>query len=108
MPRRFLVTGGAGFVGSHLVACLLDRGDRCVVFDNLRTGHRGAVLRGAQFVEGDLKDRATLDAVLSDGPGDGVFHFAAMSLVGESMREPYRYLAENVGAGIALIDACVR
>ncbi|HEX3348631.1 MAG TPA: UDP-glucose 4-epimerase GalE [Acetobacteraceae bacterium] len=108
MPRRFLITGGAGFVGSHLVALLLDRGEHCVVLDNLRTGHRGAVLPGAAFAACDLADAAALDAVLADGPWDGVFHFAAMSLVGESMREPYRYLAANVGTGIALIDACVR
>ena len=108
MPRRFLVTGGAGFVGSHLVATLLDRGDACVVLDNFRTGHRGAVLPGARLIAGDLGDRAALDAALADGPWDAVFHFAAMSLVGESMREPYRYLAENIGSGIALIEACVR
>ncbi|MBV9812148.1 MAG: UDP-glucose 4-epimerase GalE [Acetobacteraceae bacterium] len=108
MPRRFLVTGGAGFVGSHLVALLLDRGESCVVLDNLRTGHRGAILPGARLVTCDLSDRAALDAVLSDGPWDGVFHFAALSLVGESMREPYRYLADNIGCGLALIEACVR
>jgi len=108
MPRRFLVTGGAGFVGSHLVATLLDRGDACVVLDNLRTGHLGAVLPRARLITCDLADRVALDEALADGPWDAVFHFAAMSLVGESMREPYRYLAENIGSGIALIEACVR
>ena len=108
MKQRFLVTGGAGFVGSHLVAELLDRGASCVVLDNLRTGHREAVLPGARLVEGDLGDADRLDAVLADGPWDGVFHFAAWSVVGDSMRDPMRYFIENAGNGARLIDACVR
>ncbi len=105
---RFLVTGGAGFVGSHLVAALLERGDQCVVIDNLRTGHRAAVLPGARLVEADLADRHTLDALLADGPWDAVFHFAARSLVGESMREPLLYFQDNAAIGFSLIDACIR
>jgi UDP-glucose 4-epimerase len=108
MPRRFLVTGGAGYVGSHTVAALLQRGDDVVVLDNLRTGHRGAVLPGARLVEADLADGAAVDAVLANGGWDAVFHFAALSLVGESMRQPFRYLAENGINGIRLIDACAR
>ena len=108
MGKRFLVTGGAGFVGSHLVAALLDRGDEVVVFDSLATGHRQAVLPGARLVEGDLDDEALLDGTLADGPWDAVYHFAALSIVGESMREPFRYLAVNVGTGVRLIAACVR
>jgi len=108
MSGRYLVTGGAGFVGSHLVAALLDRGDACGVLDNLRTGHAGAVLPGARAVVGDLADQAALDRVLADGPWDAVFHFAALSLVGESMREPLRYLGENFGNGLNLLQACVR
>jgi UDP-glucose 4-epimerase len=108
MPQRFLVTGGAGYVGSHLVAALLDRGDAVVVLDSLRTGHRAAVLPGARLVEADLADPAAVDAVLADGPWDAVFHFAALSLVGESMQFPFRYLIENGVSGIGLIDACVR
>ncbi|MGC4106932.1 MAG: UDP-glucose 4-epimerase GalE [Thermomicrobiales bacterium] len=108
MAHRYLVTGGAGYVGSHLVAELLSRGDECVVIDSLRTGHREAILPGARFVEGNLADTALLDSVLSDGTWDAVFHFAALSLVGESMRDPNLYFIENVGSGARLIDACVR
>jgi UDP-glucose 4-epimerase len=108
MTQRFLVTGGAGYVGSHIVAALVDRGDRVVVLDNLRQGHRAAVPDGVPLVVADLADAAAVDAVLADGPWDGVLHFAALSLVGESMREPFRYLRENVLTGIGLIDACVR
>jgi UDP-glucose 4-epimerase len=108
MNKRFLVTGGAGYVGSHLVAELLNRGGECTVFDDLSTGHRAAVLPGARLVEGRLADAALLDSVLADGPWDAVFHFAARSLVGESMREPMFYFRENVGNGAALIDACIR
>jgi UDP-glucose 4-epimerase len=108
MKRRFLVTGGAGYVGSHLVAELLNRGADCVVLDDLSTGHRAAVLPGARLVAGDLADAGLLDGVLAEGPWDAVFHFAARSLVGESMRDPMLYFRDNVGNGARLIDACVR
>jgi UDP-glucose 4-epimerase len=108
MPGRYLITGGAGFVGSHMVAALRARGDACVVFDNLSTGHRAAVPPDVRLVEADLNDVAALDATLADGAWDGVFHFAALSLVGDSMRDPARYFGENVGNGMRLVDACVR
>jgi len=108
MAQRFLVTGGAGYVGSHLVAALRDRGDAVTVLDNLRMGHRAAVPDGVPLVHADLADAAAVDAVLADGPWDAVFHFAALSLVGESMAEPFRYLLENGANGIRLIEACVR
>src|ERR1700722_1311497 len=133
MAQRFLVTGGAGYVGSHLVAALLERGDEVTVLDNLRTGHRAAVPAGARLVLGDLADRDVIDAVLGNAvlgnavlsdavPGDAVtgddspadprwdavFHFASLSQVGESMRMPMRYLLDNAANGIRLIDACVR
>jgi UDP-glucose 4-epimerase len=108
MTQRFLVTGGAGYVGSHLVASLLDRGDQVTVLDNLRTGHAAAVPAGAPLVVADLADGDAIDAVMRDGTWDAVFHFASLSQVGESMRMPMRYLQENAGNGIRLIDACVR
>lgn len=108
MTKRYLVTGGAGFVGSHCVLALADQGHEVMVLDNLRQGHRSAVPSGCELIVADLADRARVDDILADGPWDGVLHFAALSLVGESMREPYRYLRENGLTGIALIEACVR
>jgi UDP-glucose 4-epimerase len=105
---RFLVTGGAGYVGSHLVAALLDQNHDVVVYDNLRQGHAPAVLPPATLIEAQLSDTARLNEVLADGPWDAVFHFAALSLVGESMQRPFYYLAENSLLGIGLIEACVR
>src|SRR5438309_12124832 len=103
MAQRFLVTGGAGYVGSHLVAALLDRGDDVTVLDNLRTGHRAAVPPGVRLVVADLADGGTVDAVLGDGSWDAVFHFALLSQVGESMRMPLRYLLDNAGNGVGLM-----
>lgn len=108
MARRFLVTGGAGYVGSHLVAALAERGESVVVLDNLLTGHRQAVPAGVQLVVADLADTGTVDALLADGPWDAVFHFASLSQVGESMRLPFRYLIDNGVNGMRLIEACVR
>ncbi len=108
MNERYLITGGAGFVGSHVVAELLARNADCVVFDNLSTGHAKAVLPGARLIEGDLADAGLVDRVLADGPWAAVFHFASLSIVADSMREPLRYLNENVGCGLNLIEACIR
>lgn len=104
---KILVTGGAGYVGSHAVLALLARGAEIVVLDNLRQGHRAAVAGAARLIEGDIADEALLDRVLGEG-FDAVLHFAALSLVGESMRAPLRYLRGNAAAGMVLIDACLR
>ena len=108
MPQRLLVTGGAGYVGSHLVAALLDRGDSVTVIDNLRTGHKAAVPAGVKLVVADLSDGQAIDAVMGDVSWDAVFHFASLSQVGESMRMPMRYLLDNAANGVRLIDSCVR
>ena len=104
MARRFLVTGGAGFVGSHMVAALRDRGEETVVVDNFNTGHRQSVPADVRLIEADLSDTAAVDAILGDGPWNAVFHFAAVTQVGESMREPLRYLLQNAANGLRLID----
>jgi UDP-glucose 4-epimerase len=106
--RRFLVTGGAGYIGSHFVALLCARGEHVVVLDNLSTGHGAAVPDGARLVVADLADQAAVDAVLAEGGWHAVFHFAGLIEVGASMREPCRYLLDNAMLGMRLIDACVR
>ncbi len=108
MARRFLVTGGAGYIGSHLVALLAARGEDVVVLDNLSTGHRAAVPDGVRLVVAELADQAAVEAVLADGSWDAVFHFAALIEVGASMREPFRYLLDNAMLGTQLVAACVR
>jgi UDP-glucose 4-epimerase len=108
MTRRFLITGGAGYVGSHVVAALVERDETVVVLDNLRTGHRGAVPPRVELVEADLADNAAVEALLGDGSWHAVFHFASLTQVGESMRLPFRYLIDNGVNGMRLIEACVR
>ncbi len=108
MARRYLVTGGAGYVGSHLVAALCDRGEEVVVLDDLRQGHREALPAGLRLVVAPLSDAAALEGLLAEGGWHAVFHFAARSLVGESMRDPFPYLLGNAADGMRLIEACLR
>ena len=105
---RYLVSGGAGYVGSHTVLALLDRGDEVVVLDDLSKGHAEAVPAGARLVRGRCEDRAVLEQALALGPFDAVLHFAALSLVGESMRQPMRYMAQNLATTMALAEAAVQ
>jgi UDP-glucose 4-epimerase len=105
--ETFLVTGGAGYVGSHCVAALVERGVRVVVLDNLQQGHRAAVPAEAAFVAGDLADAALVRRVFAEHRIDAVLHFAANSLVGESMREPFKYLGDNVVNALNLLRAAV-
>jgi UDP-glucose 4-epimerase len=99
-----LVTGGAGYIGAHACKALARAGYTPVVFDNLSTGHRAAVKFGP-LVEGDLMDRAAIDAALTEYAPRAVMHFAALSQVGESMQDPARYWRENVLGGLNLIEA---
>jgi UDP-glucose 4-epimerase len=107
MPHQktVLVTGGAGFVGSHCVAELIARQYNVVVFDNLQQGHRAAVPAQAEFVEGDLASHAALARLFSAFQFDAILHFASNSLVGESMRNPHLYLYDNVVNALNLVQA---
>ena len=104
---KILVTGGAGYIGSAAVEQLIAAGESVVVFDNLSLGHREAVHPAAVFVKGDLSNRAEIDGALSDHRPDAVMHFAAKSLVGESMEKPFLYLGDNVRNGLNLLESMV-
>src|SRR5580700_316115 len=97
---RLLVTGGAGYIGSVVAAQLAEDGHEVVILDDLSTGHADAVPPGAVLVEGDLRSAAA--PLLADGV-DAVLHFAARSLVGESVAEPARYWEQNLGGTLALL-----
>ena len=104
---KILVTGGAGYIGSAAVELLIAAGESVIVFDNLSLGHRAAVHPAAVFVKGDLSNRAEIDGALSDHRPDAVMHFAAKSLVGESMEKPFLYLGDNVRNGLNLLESMV-
>ena len=100
---RLLVTGGAGYIGSVVAAQLVEAGHDVTVLDDLSTGHADAVPDGAKFVEGTLQVDAA--PVMRDGAFDAVLHFAAKSLVAESVEYPERYWSNNLGGTLALLDA---
>jgi UDP-glucose 4-epimerase len=102
---RVLVTGGAGYIGSVAAAQLVAEGHDVVVFDNLYQGHLAAVPAGARIVEGDLADRAAVDAVMAEHRPEGILHFASHTLVGESMRKPFLYLGVNTRNGLNLLES---
>jgi UDP-glucose 4-epimerase len=104
---KVLVVGGAGFVGSTSVERLIEAGHEVVVYDNLSTGHGGAVPDGARLEVGDIQDGQRLANLLADGV-DAVLHCAARSLVAESMADPGLYYRTNVGGGVILLEAMKR
>jgi len=99
-----LVTGGAGYIGSHTVAELLEQGKEVVVIDNLQTGHKDALL-GGKLYEGDLRDKELLKRLFAENEIEAVIHFAANSLVGESMKDPVKYFDNNVYGTLCLLEA---
>ncbi|QSH41953.1 UDP-glucose 4-epimerase GalE [Lentisphaerota bacterium ZTH] len=104
---KVLVCGGAGYIGSACAEYLIDNGHEVTVFDSLVTGHRAAVDRRAQFIHGDLADRELIIDTCRKGSFDSIMHFAAFSLVGESMQNPSKYFRNNLANGINLADAAV-
>jgi UDP-glucose 4-epimerase len=102
-----LVTGGAGYIGSHVVKCLHEEGVDCLVLDNLVSGHREFV-KGSELIEGDLADKELLAEVFSSHQIEAVLHFAAMAYVGESVIDPAKYYENNVVATLNLLRAMIQ
>ena len=108
-----LVTGGAGYIGSHCVLNLLENGYDVIVFDNLSTGHIETVetlkkYGNLEFIQGDLKNYSEIDSAFANYTIDTVFHFAGLSQVAESVNEPYMYFQNNVCGSNNLLDAMVK
>src|SRR6266404_1125682 len=104
---KILVVGGAGYIGSVCAELLLDEGHGVTIFDNLSEGHRRAIDPRAEFIEGDLQDRQSLEKGLAKQRPDAVMHFAASALVGESMQNPSKYFRNNIANGLNLLDAMI-
>lgn len=103
-----LVAGGAGYIGSHVVKMLLDQGEDVVIVDNLQTGHKDAIDERARFYEGDIRDPEFLDDVFNKENIEAVIHFAANSLVGESMQDPLKYYNNNLYGTMVLLDRMIK
>jgi len=97
-----LITGGAGYIGSHTAVELLEAKEEVIIVDNLQKGHKGAI-KGGKFYQGDLRDDAFLKRVFSENEIEEVIHFAADSLVGESVKEPLKYYNNNVVSTLRLL-----
>jgi len=103
--KKILVTGGAGYIGSHAVRALVDLGHKVTVIDNLSKGHAAAVHPGAFFSELDLGDRIGLDRIFAEGQFDAVLHFAGSIEVGLSMKDPQQFFLNNCQNGVNLLEA---
>ena len=103
-----LVLGGAGYIGSHTVYELIDAGEDVVIVDNLQTGHKGALHPKARFYKGDIRDEKFLDDLFNNEKIDSVIHFAANSLVGESMIDPLKYYDNNLYGTMILLKSMVK
>lgn len=104
---KILITGGAGYIGGTVARLLLQRGHSVVVYDNLSHGRRSMVPPGAEFVEGEVADRAGLEALFAASEFAGVMHFAALIEAGESMKSPELYFRNNTAATLSLLEAMV-
>jgi UDP-glucose 4-epimerase len=107
MTLRVLVTGGAGYIGGTVANALLDKGHEVVIYDNLCHARRDLIPGRAEFIEGDIADRAKLEAIFDDRNFDGVMHFAALIEAGESMKVPEKYFRSNTAATLSLLEAMI-
>ncbi|MFN8532735.1 MAG: UDP-glucose 4-epimerase GalE [Dehalococcoidia bacterium] len=105
---RLVVTGGAGYIGSVVVEQLVEAGHQVTVVDDLRKGHADAVADGARLRSADLANMAAIDALFGEAQPEAVLHFAAYSLVGESVQRPDRYYQNNVAVTLTLLEAMQR
>jgi len=105
MAERILVTGGAGYIGSVVVAQLLERGYEPIVFDDLSHGHRAALPASARLIVGDIADHALLDGIFTELQPQAVMHFAAFIEAGESMQRPEKYFRNNTANTLTLLEA---
>src|SRR3954453_10434533 len=101
----WLVTGGAGYIGSHIVRAFADAGVEAVVIDDLSSGHRGFVAEGVPFVEASILDRAALDAIFAAHPISGVMHIAGYKYAGVSVQRPLHTYEQNVTGTATLLAA---
>ena len=108
MSDKILVTGGCGYIGSHVVRQLSEAGHSVVVYDNLSTGFRDALLHGEELIEADLADRDTLEETFRRHRFTTVLHFAAAIVAPESVSQPLKYYANNTRNTLGLLDSCIR
>ena len=103
---KVLVLGGAGYIGSHTVYELINKNHEVIIIDNLETGYKQAIHKNAKFYEGDLRNKSFLNEVFKkENDIDGIIHFAANSLVGESMENPLKYYDNNLIGTKILLEA---
>ncbi len=104
---RVLVTGGAGYIGGTVANALLDEGHEVIIYDNLCHARRDLIPARAEFIDGDLADRAKLESLFAERPFDGVMHFAALIEAGESMKHPEVYFRNNTASTLSLLEAMI-
>ena len=108
MVNNVLVTGGAGYIGSHTSLQLIEAGNQVVVLDNLYSGHEWAIAKGANFVRGEIHDQELVSNIIKTHNIDSVIHFAGYVVVPESVKDPAKYYQNNVVGSLNLIDCCVK